>query len=298
MRIDQQGDAAFRQRADFRDRERQVVGRKSHGLGVEIAAREDSSGVSKHEGVVGDGVGFGLQHFADVPQDVQAGPHDLRLATDRVRILDPVAIFVRGPDLAALHEIAQHCCNGDLAAVPAHALDAPVERRVAALYRVRRHRPCEQRRGQDILGTEYACQRQGRRHLRAIKQRKPLFGRQPNGFDASLAKRDCGRNELAVHTHLADTDQGARHVSERCEIARCTDRSFGRNAGVDLVIDQGAQRFDELEPHPRKPLRQRNDLHQHDQSHDVVIEIDADTHRVRPHEFFLQQRQLVVADSN
>ena len=146
VRVDQQRDATLGQRADLGNRQGQVVGRQRDRLRVEVAAGQHGPGVGEYERVVGHRVGFRLEHAADMTQDVETGAHHLRLAADRVRILHPVATYVRGPDFAAGHQLPEHGGDGDLAAVAPDALDALVERRVATADRIRRHRAGNQRR--------------------------------------------------------------------------------------------------------------------------------------------------------
>jgi hypothetical protein len=92
--IDQQGDAPLGERADFGDREREVVGGEGNGLPMEVAARQHRARVGKDQRIVRDGVRLRLEQTGHVPQHVEAGAGDLRLAADRVRILHAAALDV------------------------------------------------------------------------------------------------------------------------------------------------------------------------------------------------------------
>ena len=205
---------------------------------------------------------------------------------------------MRFADIAAAHEIAKHARDGDLAAVAAHALDATVERGVATLDGVGRHGARYERGREDVLGPEDGGQCQRRRHLRAVQQRESLLGREPYRLDAGLPERLVRRHQVALHAHLADAEQRARHVRERREVARGADRTARRNAWVDALVEQRAQGFDEHQPHTREALGQRDDFHQHDETDDVVIEIFADADGMRAHEVFLQAFEFVAADAH
>ena len=85
-RIDQQRDAALRDRADLADGERDLVGGEGHRLGVEIAAGNDGV-VGQHQRIVGDRIGLDLERAGDRAQEVEAGAIDLRLAADAIGVL-------------------------------------------------------------------------------------------------------------------------------------------------------------------------------------------------------------------
>ncbi len=84
--VDQKGDAALGNGADFAHRKRDLVGGKGDRFGMEIAARDDGI-VRKHQRIVGDGVGFDRQGGCDGTQEVEAGAVDLWLAADAIGIL-------------------------------------------------------------------------------------------------------------------------------------------------------------------------------------------------------------------
>ncbi len=66
-------------------------------------------------------------------------------------------------------------------------------------------------------------------------------------------------------------------MGERRQVSRRANGAACRNARVDIVVDQRAERFDQLETNAREPLGQCNDLHQHDQANDLVFEVLPDT---------------------
>ena len=69
-RIEQQRHAALRDRTDLGHGQRNDVGRKGHGLGVEVAARDDLARVGEHQRVVRCGIGLDAQHACGVLQVV------------------------------------------------------------------------------------------------------------------------------------------------------------------------------------------------------------------------------------
>ena len=175
--IHQQRDAALRQCPRLREHQRQVVGRERDGFGVEIAARQDLAGVGEHQRIVGDGIRFGEQDAGHVPPLVEAGPHDLRLASQAVRILHAAAVKVRRADRASGEQVPVDSRGVDLSTMPAHRMNARVERRVAAQACVDRHRARDERGGHGTLCGEQPGERQRGRHLRAVEQRQPFLGR-------------------------------------------------------------------------------------------------------------------------
>src|SRR5262249_36957886 len=85
--VDQEGDATFRERADFRKGQRQVVGGESNWFGVEVAAGEDVVVRGKHKRIVGDGVGLVNYDLRRLTNLRQAGAHHLGLAAQRIGVL-------------------------------------------------------------------------------------------------------------------------------------------------------------------------------------------------------------------
>ena len=135
------------------------------------------------------------QRGAQLPHQVEAGAHDLRLAAERIGILHARAIDVRGADGAARDQVAVLARHRDLAGLAAACVDALVERRIAALERIDRHGAGDHGRCQHVLGAEQARQRQRRGHLRAVDQRQTLLGAQPERLqagDASSPPRPAG----------------------------------------------------------------------------------------------------------
>jgi hypothetical protein len=80
MAVHHQRDAALGERADFGDRQRDIIRRHRHRFGVEVTAGDDVIFGGKDQRVIGDRVGFGQQHFRRLADLRQAGAHHLRLA--------------------------------------------------------------------------------------------------------------------------------------------------------------------------------------------------------------------------
>ena len=139
--IDQQGDAPLGQRADFSNGQRQIVRRKRHRLGVEIAARQHLTRVRKNQRVVRHAVGFIEQHTGCVANLVETRTHHLRLAAQAVRILHLVAINMGDVDFGIRQQRAIRHCHILLAAVAAQLVDARIKRRHRAGGGIHRHRP-------------------------------------------------------------------------------------------------------------------------------------------------------------
>ena len=64
-----------------------VIGGHRHRFGMEVAAGQHVTLFGEHQRVIGDGVGFYLQHLGGTADLRQAGAHHLRLAAQGVRIL-------------------------------------------------------------------------------------------------------------------------------------------------------------------------------------------------------------------
>ncbi len=191
--VHHQRDAAFAQRADFGDGQGHVVGGHGHRFGVEVAAGNHVAFGGEHQRVVGDGVGFDRQHFGGLTELGQAGAHDLRLATQGVRVLDLLAVLVRVGDFAALaQQIAISGSRVDLAFLATGRVNAGVERRARTQYRFNGQAAQSQGTGEQVLTFEQTAQSERRGHLRAVEQRQAFFaarvsGVRPATFSASVA---------------------------------------------------------------------------------------------------------------
>ena len=105
--IDQHGDAALGQRADFADGERDDVGGESDGLGVKVAAGQRFVGVGEDQRIVGDAVRLACQRRRGLAQDIERRAHHLRLAAQAIGVLHAVVVCqMRGANRAARHEVA------------------------------------------------------------------------------------------------------------------------------------------------------------------------------------------------
>jgi hypothetical protein len=185
-----------------------------------------------------------------VPQLVEAGADDLRLAAQAVGVLHPVVAFaVGGADLAVDEQGAVVVRDVDLARLAAQFVDARVERPIAAARGVDRQRADDQRGLQHRLEAKQGVQRQGRRGLRAVDQRQPLLGRQLQRLDAGAAQQRRGGRAPAVDQHLAFAQQRERHVRQRRQVAGGADRSLARDVRHQPGVVHRDQGVDHLRSH-------------------------------------------------
>ena len=130
---------------------------------------------SEDDRVVGNGVRLDFERARDEAQRVEAGAHHLRLAAQRVRILDAVAVAMRRHDCASKEQVAEDAGDVDLSGVAAHGVDARVERRISAFRRLDRHRAGDDGGGEDVLSGEQPGESERRRHLRAVDEGETLL---------------------------------------------------------------------------------------------------------------------------
>ena len=100
---------------DLGERERDLVGRERHRLGVEVAARENAGIGAEHERVVGDRIGLDGERSRGLTEQIDARAGDLRLAAEAVCILNarvsvPVALLIAEPDMRARIALATSIC--------------------------------------------------------------------------------------------------------------------------------------------------------------------------------------------
>jgi hypothetical protein len=96
--------------------------------------------------------------------------------------------------------------------------------------------------------------------------------------------------------HRPEAQQHRREVRERRQVARCADRTLGRNARIDVGVQQLDHRLDDLGTHAGISASEARDLQQQHQAHDLVGQQRTDAYAVREDQVALQQLQLVVGD--
>ena len=92
--IHHQRDTALGQRADFGNRQRDIIRRHRHRLGVEVAPGDHLVFLGEHQRVIGHRVGLHQQDLRRLTQLRQARAHHLRLAAQGIGILNLLAVMV------------------------------------------------------------------------------------------------------------------------------------------------------------------------------------------------------------
>ena len=255
---------------------------------MEVAAGEHFARIGEHERVVGDRVRLGLEKRGGVAQVVEAGSHHLRLAPDRIGVLDPVAIEVRGADLAAAHQVPKHARDHDLSTVATDLLDPRIERDVAALDGVGGHRARDERAGQHVLGAKKGGKSQRRRDLCSVEERQTLLWREAQRLESGPPERFFAAQGILANPGLPLPDEHSGEVGQRRQVPRRPGGAFGGNPGIDPVLEERRERVDEFQPDPGMTARERRHLHQDHQADDPVPEILADPRSVRTDDVLLE----------
>ena len=205
---------------------------------------------------------------------------------------------MRGADRTARNQIPVFARDRNLTRLSARLMDPRIERRIAAFERIDRHCPGHHGRGKHILGAEQPRQRERCRDLSPVDQRQAFLGAQSQGLQARRPQPvGCGADRPG-HAHLADTEQYRAHVGQRCQVPRCAHRALGRNDGIDLVLQQGEQRFDHLHGYPGKAACQCIDLQHEEQPNDRIGQGLSHPRGVREQQIALQQFQLLGRNSS
>jgi len=256
---------------------------------MEVAARDDVAVLNEDQRIVGDGVGFTLQHGGGVAQHVQRRAHDLRLAAQGVGVLHLGAVVaVAVADGAAVQQFTQTTGDVDLTRLAAQGVDAMVERRVRAQQGVDRQAARSDGGGEHVFGREQAGQGQSRRALGAVQQGQAFLGTQDDGLQSRLGQGGHRVQHLTLIAGLADADQDARHMGQRRQIARGADRTLGRDQRQDLGVDHADQRLQRVTTYARGALRQAGDLQHHQQAGGVFAQRLADAAGVAEHQVLLK----------
>jgi len=175
LRVDEDRDPALGQRADLADRVGEHIGREGDRLGVEVATGERLGGLREHEWIVGDGVGFDHEGVGSEAHDVEDGSHDLWLATQGVRVLDSLAVFVKLLKLTFAEKTPCGSSDFDLTPVASRPMDSRVERDSAREQGVDAEHSCAQRRRKGTLGAKECLQGQSGRDLGSVQEREALL---------------------------------------------------------------------------------------------------------------------------
>ena len=296
--VHHQRDTALAERTDFSDGQGDVVGGHGHRLGVEVTAGNHVTFGSEHQRVVRHGVGFDAQYLGGLAQLGQAGAHDLRLAAQRVRVLNLVAVLVRQRHFAGVAQQVTEAGSGvDLAALATHFVDARIERRARAQCGFDAQAAAGDGSGVQVFTLEQATQGIGGGRLGAVEQGQALLGGQGQRLEAGHGQGFGGWQPLALVAGLAFTQQHQRHVRQRGEVAGGAHRTLQRDVRVDFGVDQGDQRVDDLATDAGEATAEAVDLQHHDQAHQVVIQRRADTGGVGQHQRALQVFQVVAGDA-
>ena len=242
----------------------------------------------EHERVVGDGGQLALQGGAGVVQAVGDRAEHLRRAAQRVGILHPAAVGVRGDDRRAVEQAPQPPGHVRLPRLAAQVVQPRVERHGGALERLERQRDGDDRGVEDAPGLAQGQPAGGGHQVRAVDQGEPLLGGEHDGLEARARQRRRAGHPLAGELGLALADQHEREVRERREVARGADRPAARDHRDDAALQQPEQQLDQLHADARVPPPQRRREQQHHAAHDLGLERRARPDGVRAQQVDLQ----------
>jgi hypothetical protein len=174
---------------------------------------------------------------------------------------------------------------------------AGLEGHIAAERGIDAHRPCDQRRLEQLLRPEQGDEREGARDLRAIEKREAFLGGEAEGGLAEGGQHvGCGVNR-AVVPDLALAYQAAGKMRKRGKVTRCADRALGRDDRQGVMGEERKQQPDDLRPHARIAARETCRLEREDEPDDLVRQGRADAAHVREDEPALQLCDLLRRDA-
>jgi hypothetical protein len=181
----------------------------------------------------------------------------LRHAAQRVGVLHArVAVAVALADLALGQQRAQALGAGRLPGVRPRAHDRRVKGVGRAAQRLEGHGASHVGRLHRPLGAEERERADPRHHLRAVVERQPLLGLQPQRLHAGLAKRLGAAHRLAAHLGPSLADQHQRQVRQRRQVARGAHRALLGDHRVHAVVQEVEQALDHHRAHAREAARQ------------------------------------------
>ena len=161
LRIDEDADPPFRNRADLAQRHGDDVGGEGDRLGMEIAAGDRGIVIGEDDRIVGHRGRFDRQRARGILKQIERRAHHLRLAAEAVRVLHPAALDVAGQDLAAVEQLGDRGGDADLAGLAAQRRNA--RHRTAwrePFERIDRHRARGDRCSEHALALEQRIERE------------------------------------------------------------------------------------------------------------------------------------------
>ncbi len=150
-------------------------------------------------------------------------------------------------------------------------MNARIERNIAPLQCVERHRSGHHGRREHLLELEQRRERECRRHLSAVDEGKALLRTELQRLQALLRERFGGGPDLTVSADRAEPQNRQRQVGERRQIARGAHRALGRNARMQPRVDESREEPHQLAADAREPLQEARELeHQDEPDHPIV----------------------------
>src|ERR1700689_908774 len=128
-----------------------MIRRKGDRLGVKVSARTDACVLWKDEWMFGYGIRFAYERHGNRAHQLKASAHHLRLAAQRIWILDPIALQMRGTDPASGEQAPKRRSDVLLCRLTAQPVNARIKRRITALQRIDRQRAARERRSKYAL---------------------------------------------------------------------------------------------------------------------------------------------------
>ena len=148
------------------------------------------------------------------------------------------------------------------------------------------------------LRLEERGERDCGRHLSAVEERQSFLRSERQRRKAALGEGLGGRHAHAAERYLADADERRRHVGERRQIARRTDRALRRNDRQDAALEEDEKLLDRRPADAGSALREAGDLERHDQAHDRLGQRLAGAGGVRDHEIALERGEIAIGDAD
>src|SRR5204862_7140812 len=109
----------------------------------------------------------------------------------------------------------------------------------------------------------------GGQERRAVREREPFLGLEPEGLEARGSERLVAWKELSVEPGLTLADQRKGEVRKRREVAAGADRSATRHTRNDPRVQAVHDQLDRLDAGAGEALRERVGAKQHRGAHDL-----------------------------
>src|SRR5262245_376310 len=211
---------------------------------MEITAGNNITAICKHQRIVRGTVHFNSGDVTNVLHSFTNRSVDLWDTAKAVSILNASTVEVRLPDFTFLKKAGEPFRHLQLSAMRTCLMDPRIERYGRTLQRFERHRSRQVGHIEKLSGALPTDQSRCQRRLRSVHKSKTFLCSELQRCDADGLERFPAGDPGRFAEDFAFADQHERQMSQRSKITARTHTAAAGNDGIDMMIQQVAEAFD------------------------------------------------------